>query len=63
VSVQSSDLGPPAPSPESECGIPHLGPGETTLACGGGGEVPSSDDWTDPLVYVGILLRLSFSDS
>ena len=36
-SIQLSQLGPPIPSPASECVSPHLGPGEDTLTCGKGG--------------------------
>jgi hypothetical protein len=30
-------MGPPTPSPRNGCVSPHLGPGGTTLVCGGWG--------------------------
>jgi hypothetical protein len=63
LSIQSSELGSPTPSPSRECCSPALGApplwvllrfgseGGDTLACGGGATAdPNSDDGTDTLV-------------
>ncbi len=61
MSVQSSELGPPTPSPASGCDSPSpQAPrgGEAKLACGEGGGGPNTDPWTDTLVlYIIIPLR------
>ncbi len=52
MSVSLSELGPPTPSPASECCLP-LGPkgGEqrATIFCGWEGGCPNSDDWIESL--------------
>jgi hypothetical protein len=48
VSVPSSELAPPTPSPASEC-VPPGTKGGATLACGLGGRGEPSDDWTQSL--------------
>jgi hypothetical protein len=49
VSVPSSDLGSPSPSPGKECVTP-LGPwGGQHLLADEGLEGPNSDDWTESL--------------
>ncbi len=49
LSVQSSELGPPNPSPAiSVVPLPFGSKGGDTLACGGGG--PNSNEGTDTLV-------------
>ncbi len=49
LSVPSSELGPPIPSPPSESTSTwNRGGGRNTLACGWGS--PNSDDWRDSLV-------------
>ncbi len=49
LSIQSSELGPPAPSQESVVS-PIWVQGRDGLPCGGGGGGPNSDDGTDTLV-------------
>jgi hypothetical protein len=51
LSVQSSELGPPTPSPASECCSPFLGPRrETNSLAGEEVEGPNPDEGTDTLV-------------
>ncbi len=51
LSLQSSELGPPTPSPASECCSPHLGPsGGTQSLAGDGAGGADSDEETDTLV-------------
>ncbi len=46
LSLQSSELGPPAPSPEGECCPPPLVPGGAHSLAGEGVGGPTSDEGT-----------------
>jgi hypothetical protein len=48
----------PPPLQASACGSQHLGPRGAPLACKGGGGGPISDDWTDTLVVLFIVIPL-----
>ncbi len=62
LSVQSSELGPPAPSSASECCAPFWVLGGYTLACGwggGGDPIPTKGQTLWYSMYTAILLRTS----